>query len=269
VVNLHAGVSVQGDVDLISSSGELLSNVVVASVDLSASHLYADASHGVIEFWETSGNRGTIMACISKSGNKGGDQKNAQYTGFTGLEADLSGGLHGVINGQLNASAATPFNAAAYTNAEYNTFASLGDLVLGLYSHYLFGHVAATAAIDNDTALVAYINGSGPSNAAVGAGLTNSLGGISASTARSIANQVLSQDPSRARGQDNNQGATEVHEALMFAPGDVVYVQVTVQAPTISHGQPNQGGAAATDNNLVGSAYPSTNPSFAIQITLN
>lgn len=272
VVNLHAGINVRGDVDLLTASGELLSNVVVAQIDLSASALYADASHGVIEFWETSGTRGTIMACISASGKAGGDGQAAQFAGFTDLSGDVSGGLHGVINGSLNASAAAPFNAQAYSAAEYNTFASLGDMVLGLYAHYLFGHVAATAAIDNDAALVSYMNGSGASNAAVGAGLTTALGGLLPATARQIANQVISQDPSRTRGQDNNAAQNEIHQALLFAPGDVVYVQVSVQAPTITHGQSSQGApsaGAATPTNLVGSAYPTSAPSFAIQITLN
>jgi hypothetical protein len=279
VVSLQTSISVQGDVDLIAVSGELLSNVVVAQVDLSASHLYVDASHGVIEFWESSDNRGTIHACISASGNAGGDGKSAQFAGFTDLSGDLSGGLHGVINGSLNASAATPFNGYGAT-AEYNTFASLGDMVLGLYAHYLFGHVAATAAIDNDAALVSYMNGS--SGAAVGANLTEALSAMLPAVARTIASQVLSQDPSRARGQDNNAAQNESHQALLFAPGDVVYVQIAVDAPTINstkadagtdsartEGDSSGAPASGSANNLVGSAYPSTSPSFAIQITLN
>jgi hypothetical protein len=284
IVNLRTSINVQGDVDLVSASGEILNNVVVAQVDLSASALYADASHGVIEFWETSGGRGTISACVSKSTNS-----SAQYDGFTGLESDLSGGLHAVINGQLNAIAASPFNAAAYSAAEYNTFASLGEMVLGLYSHYLFGHVAATAAIDNDEALVAYMNGSDSQGAQVGQKLAAKLGQLPATSAKAIANQVISQDPSRTRGQDNNAAQNEVHQALMFAPGDIVYVQITVDAPTITvnrEGETSGAGEAvapltseadgapsssptAAPTNLVGSAYPSSSPSFAIQITLN
>uniref|UniRef100_A0A6C0AQD1 Uncharacterized protein n=1 Tax=viral metagenome TaxID=1070528 RepID=A0A6C0AQD1_9ZZZZ len=282
IVNLRTSINVQGDVDLVSASGELLNNVVVAQVDLSASALYADASHGVIEFWETSGTRGTISACISKSANS-----SAQYDGFTGLESDLSGGLHGVINGQLNAIAAAPFNAVAYSAAEYNTFASLGDMVLGLYAHYLFGHVAATAAIDNDAALVAYMNGSDSAGAQVGKNLTAALGALPSSSAKAIANQVISQDPSRTRGQDNNEAQDPVHQALMFAPGDIVYVQIAVDEPIITvnrEGASSGPGEAVPDltsesdgapsstratTNLVGSAYPTASPSFAIQITLN
>jgi hypothetical protein len=279
-VNLHASLNVAGDVDLIASSGEVLSNVVFAAIDLSASHLFADASSGVIEFWETSGNRGTIRACISAAGKSGEDGHEALYTGFTDLEADLSGGLHGVINGSLDAAAAAPFNAAAYTLAEYNTFASLGDMVLALYSHYLFGHVAATAAIDNDAALVSYINGSGSANAAVGQGLAAALGALPASTVRQIARQVLSQDPSRARAQDNNTVDNDEHQVLIFAPGDIVYVQVAVDAPTVNHDRSDangdNGAALSTGearapgaSNLVGSAYPTASPSFAIRINLD
>jgi len=299
VVNLHANVRVQGDIDLISSSGELLNDVVICQVDLSASALYSDASSGVIEFWEPSGAVGAVVACISAAGKTGGDGNAAQMEGFDAHAADLSGGLNAVINGGQNALSAAPFNSAYYANvAEYQVYASFGDLVLALYSHYMFGHVAATGAIDNDAALVAYMNSDAAGDAQIASGLTTALRAITASVAKSIAAQVLSQDPSRAAGRDNNALQNEHHQALLFAPGDVVYVQITVDAPTVSVGQnpanvaspgsdatnlPNpstlpqqstgnslnaEGAPGALPNNLVGAAYPTVAPTFALQITL-
>ena len=299
VVNLHANISVQGDIDLISSSGELLNDVVICHVDLSASALYSDASSGVIEFWEPSGGVGTVTACISALGKVGTDGNAALMEGFDAHAADLSGGLNRVINGGQNAQAAAPFNASSYAGVtEYQVYASFGDLVLGLYSHYMFGHVAATAAIDNDAALVAYMNSDAAGDAQIASGLTTALRGVSAQVAKSIAAQVLSQDPSRAGNRDNNALQNEHHQALLFAPGDVVYVQVTVEAPTVSVGQnvghvaspgsdatnrPNastlptqstgnsatsEGAPGALPNNLRGAAYPTVAPTFALQITL-
>jgi len=301
IVNLHANISVQGDIDLLSSSGELLNDVVVSSVTLPAAALYTDASQGVIEFWEPSGAVGTVTACISSAGKAGTDGNAAHFAGFDALAADLSGGLNTVINGGQNAQAAAPFNSAQYAAvAEYQMFASFGDLVLGLYAHYMFGHVAATAAIDNDAALVAYMNANDGTAAAanIGGGLTTAFKAVSASVAKAIAAQVIAQDPSRAAGRDSNALQNENHQALLFAPGDVVYVQITVDAPTVSVNrnpaaaspgsdatnkptsstlpQQSTGNADAADGaplagqstNLVGAQYPATAPTFALQITL-
>ena len=299
IVNLHANISVAGNIDLVSSSGELLSDVVVCSIALPALALYRDSSNGVIEFWESSGAAGQVTACISSTGKAGTDAVAAQHAGFDDRAADLSGGLAAVINGGQNAQAARPFNGTSYANlAEYQSYTSFGDLVLGLYAHYMFGHVAATAAIDNDAALIAYMNSDAAGDAQIASGLTTALKAITASVAKSIAAQVLSQDPSRASGQDNTADQNDNHQALLFAAGDVVYVQITVDAPTVSVGQnaanvaspgtdgqnlpspstlPSQstgnslnseGAAGASANNLVGALYPATAPTFALQITL-
>ena len=320
VVNLHMNISVQGDIDLHSASGEVMSNVIVATVDADAAAFYMDGSTGVIEFWDGSGSdRGQLFGCVS-SQNKpnldgtlsgsaavGADNDAAQFNGYDTLRSDVHNTLNTVINGGMNAQAAAPFNLPKYAGiAEYQFYDSFGEVALANYAHYLLGHVAATAAIDNQTALVAYMNGNGTSadSALIGQNLATALGALTPQVAASIANQVISQDPSRARGQDNNQAQNDVHQTLIFAPGDIVYVQVTIDAPTLTVGQrgnvtpsasdttarppastvlPAQGAgsntagvdgapASSTDptatTNLLGSVYPSVSPTFAIQITL-
>lgn len=272
IVNLHANVSAQGDVDLIESAGETLSNVVVCKVALPVSDLYTDASHGIIEFWEASGNSGSIRACVTRvnngvDGTDGAVGEACQFTFFDDASGQLSADLHKVLSdkdgmyGQkgLNAGSATPFNAASYANqADYYNFATFGDLVLANYAHYLFGHVAATAAIDNDQQLIDYINGNADlngdhaaddENANIVAGLMASLGSMNATVARSIAAQVLSQDPSRASERDNTSGSSNSHQALLFAPGDIVYVQIQLKAPTVSVGNPGVTSGSGTDPN--------------------
>jgi hypothetical protein len=301
VVNLHANISVSGNVDIISSSGETLYDVVVCAVDLSASALYTDASSGVIEFWEVSGGRAAIEACISAADANfpASDSARLDGRGFDAHAADLTSELGNVINGRQNASAAAPFNGDRYNDPEYQNFASFGDLVLGLYAHHLFGHVAATAAIDNDAALVAYMNSDAAGDAQIPTNLVTALRGITSSVAKAIASQVLSQDPGRASAVDNNQAQNNNHQALLFAPGDTVYVQVQVLAPTLSVNRTPLRDAPGTDatnkpgasglppqtatndssadgaplgaseaNNLINSAYPSTAPVFALQIRL-
>jgi hypothetical protein len=260
IVSLHASVSAQGDVDLIESAGESLSNVVVCKVALPVSDLYTDASNGIIEYWEPSGNSGSLRACITRAGNTvagsdGAHTESCLFTFFDDASGQLRDDLHTVLsdkdgmNGQkgLNAGSATPFNATAYAaTQDYYNYATFGDLVLANYAHYLFGHVAATAAIDNDQSLIDYINGQNAdnspvadaNNANIAAGLVDSLGKMSATVARSIAAQVLSQDPSRASERDNTSGNTNSHQALLFAPGDIVYVQIQLKAPTVSVGNP-------------------------------
>ena len=273
IVSLHASVSAQGDVDLIESAGETLSNVVVCKVALPVSDLYTDASNGIIEYWEPSGNSGSLRACITRNGNSvaGGDgaaTEACQFTFFDDASGQLVDDLHKVLsdkagmNGQkgLNAGSATPFNATAYANhADYYNFATFGDLVLANYAHYLFGHVAATAAIDNDKHLIDYINGNenigetygvaDSANANIVSGLVQSLGSMNATVARSIAAQVLSQDPSRASERDNTSGNTNSHQALLFAPGDIVYVQIQLKAPTVSVGSPGVTSGSGVDPN--------------------
>jgi len=303
VVNLHANISVSGDVDIISSSGETLYDVVVCAVDLSASALYTDASAAVIEFWEVSGTRGAIEACISAADADApaSDEPRLHARGFDSHAADLTAELGNVVTGAQNAAAAAPFNSDRYNGiAEYQNYASFGDLVLGLYAHHLFGHVAATAAIDNDAALVTYMNSDAAGGAQIPTNLVAALRAITSSVAKAIVSQVLSQDPGRASNVDNNQAQNNNHQGLLFAPGDTVYVQVEVLAPTISFnrtpirdaagqdltnkpsaanlpaqtgsndlmadGAPLAGGSQT--NNLINAAYPQTAPRFALQIRL-
>uniref|UniRef100_A0A6C0DI07 Uncharacterized protein n=1 Tax=viral metagenome TaxID=1070528 RepID=A0A6C0DI07_9ZZZZ len=270
IVSLHASVSAQGGVDLIESLGETLSNVVVCKVALPVDDLYQDASHGIIEFWEPSGQSGSLRACITRAGNSvagsdGAVTEPCQFTFFSDTSGQLRTDLHKVLsdkdgmNGQkgLNAGSATPFNATAYAGQpDYYNYATFGDLVLANYAHYLFGHVAATAAIDNDKQLIDYINAQNAddvaadeSHANIVAGLVQSLGSMSSAVARSIAAQVLSQDPSRASERDNTSGNTNSHQALLFAPGDIVYVQIQLKAPSVSVGFPGPDTNTDTDPN--------------------
>jgi len=173
------------------------------------------------------------------------------------------------LTNPLDASGANPFNAyAGQANGEYTTYANLGELVLSLYAAYLFGHPAATAGITNDTDLRDHINGDGGSAAMVGVNLGNAVAALSEAEATAIVKSVLSQDPRRATNAPNRVFSAadgETHVPLYFQAGDVVYVSITVNAPTVS-----ASGAGALSGIAVNAAgrYPATAPKFAFEITL-
>jgi hypothetical protein len=265
-INLHINVDVQGNVDIFTASGEAMKNVVVCTNTLDVSGLYSDPSNSSIKLYEPSVARGYI------SGNVAAD-----FSGST-LFTTFATSMQNVVQGVIDASGAAPFST--YTNVKkVQEFNSFGDLVLSLYAHYIFGHAAATAAIDNDVNLVAYMNNAEGHNdlsgADIGNRLARALADLSPEVVSSIVGQIQAQDPSRTRGLDNNQ---DKREAVIFAPGDIVFVQITVEEPSLTVG-PVGGGEAAGVNksgapgsstltNLVGSAYPAEKPFVTLQITL-
>ena len=273
-VNLEAVIDLSGNVQIFTTASTTVSNVVVCSMGMPTVALYSDASC-VFEFTEPSGNnRGDVSGFISSSAKSNGSILN----GIAGLEGTIANRIHMSLTNPLDASGANPFNAyAGQANGEYTTYANLGELVLSLYAAYLFGHPAATAGITNDQALVDYIN-SEAAGANVGANLRTAINNLTTAEATKIVRSVLSQDPKRATDHPNRQFNAldgQHHVPLIFRDDDVVYLSITVQAPSVttldSAGAPSSSDAG----NLVGIAanattrYPSSPvPRFAFQITL-
>jgi hypothetical protein len=281
-VNLQAVIDVSGNVQIFTVPSTSISDVVVCNYRMPKEALYGGDLSGVFEFVEPSGNRGAIRGHVSNRllNNK------SLFDGFNiacsgELIADLDGAVVlPALAGGLDASGVNPFKKyRGIANNEYTTYDTLGDLVLSLYASYLFGHPGATAAITNDVALVNYINGSLTTDARVSARLTAAIGSLTNDQATTIVDSVLSQDPNRATNVANRQIhpiTLENHVPLRFIRDDVVYVSVTVQAPTVT--TTGTGGAPDNTNagsaNLVGVAanaasnYPTTAPTIAFQITL-
>jgi hypothetical protein len=107
----------------------------------------------------------------------------------------------------------------------------------------------------------------------------NSLGTSVAGSnnATSIVNAVLSQDPARATDNSNRQFnpvTGENHQPLIFAPGDKVYVSITVAPPALS--TTSDGSSVASLIANAASNYPgatvgagSSNPTYNFEITLS
>lgn len=293
-VNLQAVIDISGNVQIFTTPSTTIADVVVCSSVLNPVALFDDASNSLFEFTEISGNRGDVSGYVSSTARNNGsilDGIGASTSSGYPLINLLGLGLQGVLTPEdgagyasgtpsLDASGVNPFNKyRGLANGEYTTYTSLGELVLSLYAAYLFGHPAATAGITNDVALVDYINGTGPENADVGANLATAVNNLSNEVATSIVRAVLSQDPNRGvnvpNRQYNSAGGVN-HVPLIFVAGDVIYVSITIKAPSVTTTGPGGAfdSANAGQSNLVGIAanaasnYPSTSPTIAFQITL-
>jgi hypothetical protein len=288
VVNLDVLVDANGTINVFGQAPPSVSNVVVANVTLPVNALYdvsgtsnSGVTNSLFEFWEPSDAIGT------KAATKGTGARD-----YSKMTKKFVRDLQAIFEGSFDCSGASPFNAGAYTgNANYTTQADFGRLALSAYSHYLFGHVAATAAITNDQAFMdsmlsksggAYkyaaasdvagnVNGSewvaptiGTSSDAdvarllAGAVLTKNDAAI-----LSIVEQVIGQDASRAMDQDNNALAPDVRQPLKFIAGDVIYMNVRLTTPNVTLSNASQQVAAAT---LQGKY--TTQENYTIKITL-
>lgn len=249
-VNLRAEIDASGNIEVFGQAPDTVSDdVLVADVEkLSAGLLYADKTHGVLEFWEPTSAPNTILGAVAtvNSGH------------VIPLSAGpLGSGLQDVLNSHLDASGAAPFSG--YSEAAYKGWASFGKLALAKYAHDLFGHVAATAAIDNDVEFIAYMEGIGADNAELGKRLADAIFALDATKATQIANAVIGQDAGRALNQDNNQPLPDVRQALEFMAGDVVYVTIALKAPTVSF---------KTSDQQFGRDLITAEKKYAVKITL-
>lgn len=229
-VNLNVTVDATGNVSVFSQPASTLQDTIVAAVPLAAATLYKGADDSLIKFQD-----GPSVEEISAT-------LNTTYTTSTlgANKTALNGALNLIVNGSFNCATALPFSG--YSGSTYHTRSSFGQVALGKYAHDLFGHVAATAAIDNDTTFVAAMNGNldgqTPAHAKIATLLANAIFALDDAKCTAIAKQVIGQDSSRAgvagAGEDNDRATPGDYQALQFKSGDVIYVQVQLLAPTVT-----------------------------------
>jgi hypothetical protein len=237
IVNLNVNVDAEGNINIFSiDSDEPTQNILDASAPLPITALYNDENNALIEF-QGRGDDMVARYCADFS-----TDEDALTTNLSDL---LSGGLKGGNADGSNGDAA-PFNDPMYAGvAAYQNYSTFGKLALAAYAHNIFGHVQATAAIDNDTTIVDYLDGNdddldAPSgNAAnIARNLADSiLTGLSTHNLLQIVKQVIGQDASRATLQDNdNNDPVDGWQRLSFIDNDVVYVSITLQGPIVTYG---------------------------------
>jgi hypothetical protein len=200
----------------------------------------------MFEFWEPSAARGTRLAELATS-----EGRNWKL-----LTRKLANGIQDCLEGQFDATNASPFNAAKYTAAVHKSADNFGELALRSYAHYTLGHIDATAAITNDQAFVRAMlsqdangvytkdtEGVEDDFSAVTAGtkadaklaklLVKAIATKSGASVLEIAEQVLGQDASRAMDEDNNELTVDKRQALKFIAGDVIYMNIKLQKPDV------------------------------------
>lgn len=217
IVNLDVTVEATGEVSVFGQTAPTVQNVLVANVPLPVSDLYRGTDHALLKF------QGFSALTVDSI-------RGSRDTAFAGTIEEIEGDLYTILAGSFGASAATPFKDYS---ADYHTVPNFGYVALGAYADALFGHVQATAAIDNDVAFVAKMIGSSPTDAQIGYLLASAIHGLSDEKATAVAKQVIGQDASRAKDEDNDANLVNGFQAVEFKMGDIVYMSITLQRPTV------------------------------------
>ncbi len=222
-VVIDVNVDASGVVSVFSYPTEATSNVIVAASPLSKSLFYTDASSALIKFrgWSAGGNVEDVSGI--------------RHGAFVSSNATNIGKLSTVINGNFDCSGAAPFGTYKSTNiSQYWSYGSFGEMALGAYAHHLFGHVQATAAIDNDQVFVSDMNSETAGKAQIATRLLAALDAMSPEVATRVAKQVIGQQADRAKSVDNDQDSPDNYQMLEFKSGDIIYLKVTLLAPTVT-----------------------------------
>ena len=336
-VNFEVEISGNSDLSVFGFAAPSVSNVIVAEQTLPVNALYDDnAKKGLIELWEPAAAPGSIYVQLANTNSSaaGGDNLVDAYKVTL---KQLAKGLQRILCSPFNcvgvaAAKAAPFNDAKYAGkTEYTTQRDFGRVALACFSHYLFGHVDATAAITNDVAFVKNmlslstgdadaaavkeVNGAAARYAAyssthlveindsdigswtnktgsyadanlakrlvaaiVGKGLNQSgepepsIVDDPALTAEQrktklayIVAQVAGQDGTRLMNEDNTQRTLNMHRLLRFYEGDVIYVNIKLNKPTVTVSAGQVGGVT---NSALENSYASNVQNYTLKITL-
>ena len=297
-VNFNVEVNAEGSIEILSEAAPTVSNVVVADVKLPVDALYDGvASKGLIEFWEDADVEDIVCQLAKTAATK--------TDGYEVTAKKLVLGLQNVLKGKLDAKNSASVNAPPFSDVKYTLPADtkmvgFGRLALMAYSHYLLGHVQATAAITNDVDFIRamestdsngnykhtvgdYVATAAPyattgstADANLAARLVQAIVSENSSTslvsnasAKSVANivkQVLGQDANRAVGEDNSKYSPEKHGLLKFFEGDVIYVNIKLDTPTVTFGGGLRRDQRVAESTIEG-RYTTQN-SYTIKITL-
>lgn len=227
VVNFDVNVDAQHGVVVFEDSPADIFDKVICATTLPVEHLYVGdaANEALFEFQgvDDAINGRRLVGPTSF----GTDARKAAFT--TALQAILTNDSN--LANALNAENAQPFDDAGKAYAtDFKQYKSFGRLALATYAHHLFGHVQATAAISNDTAIINFMNGEGETDAKICSDLVNQI--YTASDATAIAKQVIGQDATRATEVDNDLTSPDSWQRLKWFGGDKIYVQVTLKRPT-------------------------------------
>jgi hypothetical protein len=154
-VNFNIDISGNSSLNVFGEAAQQMDNVIVAEYLLPVDALYDTSSVGLIELWEDKDNIDDISVSLAHTDGSalpgGFDLSGA----WQATAKKLAMGLENVLCKPLDCSGVAPFSASAYTaDEEYYKPTDFGHVALGVFAHYMFGHVDATAAITNDKAFL-------------------------------------------------------------------------------------------------------------------
>jgi hypothetical protein len=218
-VNLNVNVDASGTVNVYSQAPTVpAENIIISQITAPVSILYNGINNGLIKF-KGSGNTFTAT----------------RNSNFTTTHADITNALNAIITNNFNAANSYPFNLAKYSNnSVYQNYASFGHLALASYTDFLLGHVAATAAIDNDTTFISRMNGEGSADAKIASKFATDILSIIDDNCLNITQQVLGQDASRATNADNDGSTADDYQTLEFKEGDSIFLAINLTQPTVT-----------------------------------
>ena len=257
-VNLDVNIDASGSINVFTQAPTAIPNMIIATAQLPAADFYKGPGAGssLLQFQGVTNSSAPLDDIVGTY--------NAAFVGSPTNKTDLAGHLHTILTaGALTATTAQPF--INYPPGPYRNYTSFGELALAAYAYYVFGHVDATAAIDNDTVFINKMNGTATGEGQLGIKLAEEVFTRLASPT-AVVKQVLGQDASRALGVDNDANTPSGLQNLAFLPGDKVYMSITLQAPTVTIAATAPNAASGLPlNNL----FPNTNIKYNIEITLN
>jgi hypothetical protein len=218
-------------VELFGVSAEDISGYVLdlGQVAGSLAGFYADGSNCLIEYQQASGDRNDLTAQTAHAAGANWAKKAIATALQSALHATLTDVSRLVNTGvTANSGEGTTIDMAS----QYTPHQSLGDFVVEWLAANVFGHPQATVAISNDNAIVALLHAQAAvvdvaavsplMTGAVAMRLIQALYQATEDKLQNVAEQVLEQDPTRFRSEDNK----EDFEALKWQVGDVVYFKI-------------------------------------------
>jgi hypothetical protein len=156
-VEVNFQVEIIGDstISILGDEFQPPSNVIVAEKTLPVEALYDSVNKiGLIEVWEPSSDPDNIYVQLANtdSSAQGGENLLGAYK--IALKT-FAKELEKILCDRFDCVNATPYNEPKYAGIpEYTVQRDFGRVALGVFAHYLFGHVDATSAITNDTEFI-------------------------------------------------------------------------------------------------------------------
>ena len=159
-VNLNVNVDATGNIEVFGYTETIPTSKIVSKTKIPVTALYSgDSEGGLIEFWESTNDLGNIQVELAHTDSTAYGGFNFSPEGvpyYKTCAKRLALGIESVLCNKFDCSASEPFNdAIKYAgNTNYTEQRDFGRLALSAYAHSLFGHMAATAAITNDSSFM-------------------------------------------------------------------------------------------------------------------